>query len=369
MSFQSTPLTSNPGFLARYLSLEQPPNKIQITYVFLHPGNDGQAHFSCKTKVVLEVPKQASDLPIWDCGIPTDSRVEILLRPVQLYNDPFRGGNNKLVLCDLLSADMKPLPSNHRASCVEAMDAVKHEHPWFGLEQEYMLMDGINPKWPLGWPKNGYPEPISMPHVLYHSAVGTGSNVGRDVMEAHFRACLYAGVNICGENAEAMLAQWEYQVGPCEGIRIGDDVMMSRYILLRVAEDLQIGVSFDPRPIPGWLGAGAHMNFSTDKTRAPGGLAEIERAIDRLSKRHDKHLSLYDPNGGADNARRLTGSEYYASDGNKFTSCVGNRGASVRVPKQVAQKGMGYMEDRRPASNCDPYVVSEALVRTCLLNE
>ncbi|CAG2111733.1 unnamed protein product, partial [Medioppia subpectinata] len=263
MADKSTPLTSNAAFLAKYMSLNQPKDKIQVTYVYLHPGNDGLGHFCGKTRVVSEVPKQASDLPIWDSGVPTDSCTEILLRPVQLYDDPFRRGDNKLVLCDTLSADMKPLPSNHRASCVEAMEAAKLEHPWFGLEQEYMMMDGYDRKWPLGWPKNGYPEDIHLPHVIYHSAVGTGNNVGRDVMEAHFRACLYAGVNICGENAEAMLAQWEYQVGPCEGIRIGDDVMMSRYILLRVAEELQIGISFDPRPIPGWLGAGAHMNFST----------------------------------------------------------------------------------------------------------
>ena len=93
------------------------------------------------------------------------------------------------------------------------MKAAAHEHPWFGMEQEYMMMDGNDKKWPLGWPKNGgYPEDFHLPHVLYHSAVGAGNTVGRDVMEAHFRACMYAGVKIGGENAEAMLAQWEYQV-------------------------------------------------------------------------------------------------------------------------------------------------------------
>ncbi|CAG2167353.1 unnamed protein product, partial [Oppiella nova] len=225
--------------------------------------------------------------------------------------------------------------------------------------------------WPLGWPKGGYPEDLHLPHVLYHSAVGANKQFGRDVMDAHFRACLYAGVNISGENAEAMPSQWEYQVGPCEGISIGDDVMMSRYLLHRVAEDLHIGVTFDPKPVPNWLGAGAHMNFSTEKMRAKGGLTEIERAIEKLSKRHEKHLSLYDPRGGADNVRRLTatGSQFYASDMNQFSSGVAKRGASIRIPKRVAQEGRGYMEDRRPAANCDPYMVAEALVRTCLLNE
>ena len=37
-------------------------------------------------------------------------------------------------------------------------------------------------------------------------------------MEAHYRACMYAGIKIAGTNAEVMPAQWEFQVGPCEGI-------------------------------------------------------------------------------------------------------------------------------------------------------
>ncbi|CAG2167352.1 unnamed protein product [Oppiella nova] len=340
----------------------------QVTYVFSHPAKDGLEHLCNKSRVIDFVPKQASDLPVWDCGLVTDTVTEMVLRPVRLYNDPFRGGNNKLVLCDTLTPDMTPMGSNHRQSCREAMEAAKGEHPWFSLEQEYLLLDASD-NWPLGWPKGGYPESISSPNVHYLYGVGANIQCGRDVMEAHFRACLYAGVNISGENAEAITGQWEYQVGPCEGIRIGDDVLMSRYLLHRVAEDLRIAVTFDPKPIPNMPGSGAHMNFSTEKMRAKGGLTEIERAIEKLSKRHEKHLALYDPHEGADNARRLIGSQFYGSDMNTFTSGVGNRGASIRIPKRVAQEGRGYMEDRRPAANCDPYMVAEALVRTCLLNE
>ncbi|CAG2101389.1 unnamed protein product [Medioppia subpectinata] len=368
MTTTPTPLASNSAFMARYMALEQPADKIQVTYIYLHPGSDNLAHYCGKTKVVDFVPKHPDELPLWDTGIMQSSETEILLRPVRLYNDPFRGGNNRLALCNILDTDMKPFPCNHRYSCLEAMEAVAKQHPWFGVEQEYMLMDGNDRKRPLGWPVNGYPEPLTTPHIFYHSGVGANNQYGRDVMEAHFRACLYAGVNITGENAEGQPSQWEYQVGTCEGIQLGDDLIMSRYILLRVAEDLHIGVTFDPKPVPTWMGNGAHMNFSTEAMRREGGLAEINRAIKALRQNHDKHMALYDPRGRADNQRRLTG-QMWASDINKFTSAVGDRAVSVRIPKRVEMAGKGYLEDRRPASNCDPYTVTEALVRTVCLNE
>lgn len=297
------------------------------------------------------------------------SSSDVYLQPVALYNDPFRGGNNKLVLCETIDIKQGANSTNTRRSCLEAMNAVAESHdPWFGIEQEYTLLDADSgsARHPLGWPVNGCPGPQGP----YYCGVGANRVFGRDIVEAHYRACMYAGIAICGENAEVMPSQWEFQVGPCKGINIGDDLWMSRFILHRVAEDFHVGVSLDPKPMPGdWNGSGAHTNFSTVQTRTPGtGMKAIEEAIERLRKNHAKHILLYDPKKGKDNERRLTG-KHETSSINEFSAGIAHRGASVRIPRQVADDGYGYLEDRRPSSNCDPYCVTEAIVRTVCLDQ
>lgn len=243
------------------------------------------------------------------------------------------------------------------------MNKAAESDPWFGMEQEYVLMNLENR--PLGWPKNGFPAPQGP----YYCSVGATINHGRDIAEAHYRACLYAGVNISGINAEALPSEWEFQVGPCKGVAIGDDVWMGRYLLHRVAEDFDVVVSLDPKPIPGdWNGAGLHTNFSTKEMREEGGMGEIDVAIGMLSRRHSKHLAFYDPHGGKDNLRRLTG-DHEAPSAKGFSFGVGDRTATIRIPRIVAEDEKGYFEDRRPASNADPYQVSEMLVRTVCLGE
>ena len=296
---------------------------------------------------------------------------DAFLKPVTLYSDPFLGNNNKLVLSEVVDYHGKPHKTNTRHSCVEVMDAVQKEFdPWFGIEQEYMLIESKSypGSHPFGWPVNGFPAVIPK---RYPSFCGIGANVvyGRDVCEAHYRACLYAGVNISGTNAEGIPSQWEYQVGPSSGICVSDDLWMSRYILLRVAEDFNIGVSFDPKPISNWIGSSCHTNVSTIQTRTKGsGIKAIEEAMAKMSMKHKEHLEAYDPKQGKDNERRLK-EALVAPSLTEFSFGVADRTVSVRIPRNVAEDGFGYFEDRRPSSNCDPYSLCERIVRTICLNQ
>jgi len=178
-----------------------------------------------------------------------------------------------------------------------------------------------------------------------------------------------AGINISGNNGEVMHGPWEYQVGPCEGIQSGDQLTMSRYLMLRVCEQFGVIVSFDPKPIPGdWNGAGCHTNVSTNQMRANGGYSVILKAMERLGApgKQEEHIKAYDIHGGKDNERRLTGKHETASI-KQFSYGVANRGCSIRIPRMTEKDKKGYFEDRRPSSNMDPYVVTAKIIETAVL--
>eukprot|EP01099_Mayorella_cantabrigiensis_P006040 TRINITY_DN497_c0_g1_i1.p1 TRINITY_DN497_c0_g1~~TRINITY_DN497_c0_g1_i1.p1 ORF type:complete len:353 (-),score=82.11 TRINITY_DN497_c0_g1_i1:230-1288(-) len=334
--------------------------KIQAMYVWI--GGSGE-DLRGKTRTLESIPKDPSELPIWNfdgssTGQAPGKDSEVLLIPSRIYRDPFRRGDNILVLCECVHpVTLKPLPSNTRAECAQIMEQAKDSHPWFGIEQEYTLMS--KGKWPLGWPEGGFPGPQGP----YYCSAGSDVNFGRQIVEHHYRACLHAGVKIAGSNAEVMPGQWEFQVGPCEGIQMGDDLWMARYILLRVAEYYGTVVSFHPKPVTGdWNGAGCHTNFSTKAMREDGGFQEIVKAIEKLSKVHNEHIAVY----GKENDKRLTG-HHETAPITQFSWGVANRGASIRVPRQTEKDGKGYFEDRRPASNADPYLVTARIVKTVII--
>lgn len=345
----------------RYMELDQ-HNTLQAEYVWI--GGSGQ-DLRCKTRTLPLKQYAPEDLPIWNfdgssTGQAPGNDSEVLLKPSAIFRDPFRRGNNILVLCDCYKPDMTPIANNTRVDCARVMKLAESEEPWFGIEQEYTLFhaDKVTP---FGWPKGGFPGPQGP----YYCGAGTDSAYGREVVEAHYRACLYAGVKISGINAEVMPGQWEYQVGPCTGIESGDELWISRYILLRVCEDFGVNVSWDPKPIPGdWNGAGCHTNYSTKSMRADGGMKQILSAIEKMAKNHDVHIAAY----GSGNERRLTGLHETASI-DKFSYGVANRGASVRIPRTAEADGKGYFEDRRPSSNMDPYIVTSRIVKTTILDE
>ncbi|KAJ6217080.1 hypothetical protein RDWZM_008237 [Blomia tropicalis] len=360
-------LESNGPVLEKYMRLSQPKNLALAEYVWIDGSGE---NVRSKTRTLDYVPKEVSELPDWSydgssTGQSQGHNSDVYLKPVRIYPDPIRGGNNILVLCETINYDQTPHPTNTRFTCAEVMNKIQDQEPIFGLEQEYSLLDGYEKPKPLGWPTGGFPEPQGP----YYCGIGAGKSFGRDVVEAHYRACLYSGIQIGGINAEVMASQWEFQIGPGLGIKAADDLWMARFLLHRVAEDFNIVVTIDPKPIPGdWNGAGCHANFSTKAMREKGGIKVIEEAMPKLERNHHKHIIKYDPKGGVDNMRRLTG-KHETSSMDKFSFGVANRGASVRIPRAVADNGCGFLEDRRPSSNMDPYVVTEMLVRTIVLNE
>jgi glutamine synthetase len=345
--------------LQKYLKLDQKGSVI-AEYVWI----DSEGGVRSKSRTLTEKKEgfKPDDLPIWNfdgssTGQAPGDNSDVYLRPVAVFPDPFKGAPNIIVLTECWDADGTPNKFNHRHEAAKLMSAHAAQKPWFGLEQEYTLLDSSDR--PYGWPTNGFPAPQGP----YYCGVGTGKVVQRDIVEAHYKACLYAGIKISGTNAEVMPAQWEYQVGPCEGIDMGDHLWISRFLLHRVAEEFGAKVSFDPKPIPGdWNGAGAHTNYSTKSMRNDGGYEVIKTAIEKLKLRHKEHIAAY----GEGNERRLTG-RHETADINTFSWGVANRGASVRVGRETEQNGKGYFEDRRPASNMDPYVVTSMIAETTII--
>lgn len=353
----TTPFTDR----SRFHKLDQ-GSKVQAEYVWI--GGSG-LDLRSKSRTLDKPASRPEELPVWNfdgssTGQARGEDSEVILQPRAVFLDPFRDGDNILVMCDCYTPAGEPVVGNHRAAAAKIFSDPKvvEARPWYGLEQEYTLFQGDG-RTPLGWPKGGYPG-VQGP---YYCGVGCDRVFGRAVVEAHYRACLHAGLAISGVNAEVMPGQWEFQVGPCEGILAGDSLWIARYILERVCEEHGVLVSFDPKPIPGdWNGAGCHANFSTAPMRADGGYPHIIAGIEKLALRHAEHIKVY----GEGNERRLTG-RHETAPMDKFSYGVAHRGASVRIPRDTDRMKKGYFEDRRPASNCDPYIVTSMLAETVLL--
>lgn len=343
-------------------------NLSQVTYIWIDGTNPTQTLRS-KVKIIPHNKKTltADDLPQWNFdGSSTYQAVghdsDLTLQPVCVVNDPILGEGNYLALCEVLNPDGTSHPSNKRTRLVEVMkQGGKAQDPWIGFEQEYTLFNGQQP---LGWPDRGYPAPQGP----FYCGVGADEVFGRQLVEEHAQACLDAGIMLYGTNAEVMPGQWEFQIGyrgvegeSADPVTVSDHLWLARWLLYRLGEEHGISAKLHPKPVKGdWNGAGKHTNFSTRAMRDPKtGMDAINKAIKALEARHKDHIAVY----GHDLELRLTG-KHETAHISQFMAGVGNRGASIRIPRPVAQKGYGYLEDRRPGANANPYEVATMLVET-----
>ena len=323
----------------------------KLEYLWLDGCTPTQIRY--KTKVVKDFGK-TDEAPVWGFdGSSTEqadgNSSDCVLKPVRVYPNPLEV-NSSIVLCEVWNVDDTPHSTNTRYLLDDTLQFIESDiDEWFGFEQEYTLF--VN-ETPLGWPVVGEPKPQGDYYC--------GRNVGEYISREHLNACIDAGISICGTNAEVMLGQWEYQIGAGGSIHMSDDLWVARWLLERICEKHGVNVSLHPKPQEGdWNGAGCHTNFSTAEMREEGGDLKIGEAIEKLEPKHQEHIEAY----GLDNDQRLTGL-HETCDINTFRWGVSDRGASIRVPWQVHRDGKGYLEDRRPASNCDPYVVSQKLIET-----
>ncbi len=313
------------------------------------------ARLRSKTKVV----ETGAEPPVWGFDGSSTNQAEgrssdCVLQPVFTCPDPLRGGADVLVLCEVLDTDLRPHASNTRAELREVAGRHAAQEPVFGIEQEYTFFRGSRP---LGFPENGFPAPQGG----YYCGVGADEIFGREVVEAHLDNCLKAGLALSGINAEVMPGQWEFQVGPLGPLQVADQLWVARWLLYRTAEDFGVSATLDPKPAKGdWNGAGAHTNFSTRRMRES--YEAIVAACEALGEgdRPLTHVRAY----GAGVEARLTGA-HETAPWDEYSYGVSDRGASVRIPWQVEKDGKGYIEDRRPNANVDPYVVTRLMVDTC----
>jgi len=328
---------------------------VKLEYIWLDGYKPTQSLRS-KTKIQKEFSGKLADLPVWSFdGSSTEQAPggssDCLLKPVFVVPDPQRK-NGWLVMSEVLNADGTPHPSNGRA-LIEDDD----NDFWFGFEQEYFLWDNQTNK-PLGFPAGGFPGPQGP----YYCSVGAANSYGRNIIEEHLDACLDAGLNVEGINAEVAAGQWEFQIFSKGAKEAGDQIWVARYLLERIGEKFGVSVNWHCKPLGSldWNGSGMHANFSNGLLRTAGSKAIFDKVCEAFRPVIKEHIEVY----GADNHLRLTGKHETASIMD-FTYGLSDRGASIRIPVGVAANGWkGYLEDRRPNSAADPYKVAARIIKT-----
>ncbi len=330
-------------------------SKSKLEYIWLDGYKPVQSLRS-KTKVVKDFGGSLAECDNWSFdGSSTQqaegSNSDCILLPAFVCPDPLRR-NAYFVMCEVLNADGSIHESNGRAT----IDDDDNDF-WFGFEQEYFLCD-VETEKPIGWPTEGEPNGQGQ----YYCSVGARNAIGREIVEKHLDACIDAGLNIEGVNAEVAIGQWEYQIFAKGAKAAGDQIWVARYILERICEDYGVYVEYHCKPLgkADWNGSGMHANFSNSLLRNSGKQEDYEAICEAFRPVVKEHIAVYGP----DNDMRLTGDHETASIMD-FSYGVSDRGASIRIPIATVEAGWkGWLEDRRPASSADPYKVAARIIKT-----
>ncbi|MEQ8713663.1 MAG: glutamine synthetase beta-grasp domain-containing protein [Cyclobacteriaceae bacterium] len=330
-------------------------SKSKLEYIWLDGYKPTQSLRS-KTKVVSDFGGTLEECPEWSFDGSSTEQAEggssdCILKPVFICPDPAMA-NGYLVMTEVLNADGTPHESNGRATIDDPDDDF-----WFGFEQEYFLMDPET-KLPVGFPAGGYPAPQGP----YYCGVGGQNVFGRQFKDEHLDLCIEAGLNIEGTNGEVAAGQWEWQIFAKGAASAGDQIWVGRYLMERLSEQYGLYIEYHPKPLgeTDWNGSGMHANFSNTYLRTAASREKVEKVCEAFRDVVKEHIDVY----GAYNDQRLTGKHETASI-HDFSYGVSDRGASIRIPLYMKNNGWsGYLEDRRPASNADPYKVAARIIKT-----
>jgi glutamine synthetase len=350
---------------------------IRVDYVWT--DSDGEVRDKTRILYLNTAPETLDIFPIWtfdgsSTGQANTKNSDLLLKPVKSYKYKTHSktfDKHYIVLCEVLNPDYTIHETNKRQYCLDIMHKTKSQDLLFGIEQEYLLI-GLNngQMGPYQWTNNDTPytdfNNLPVHQGKFYCSVGGLCVFGRPIIEEHIEKCIEFGIKICGTNSEVLASQWEYQIGPISGFEIGDQLIISRYLLKKIAEKYNADISFHPKPIKGWNGSGGHTNFSTKLMREGDdnktGLKYIIEGCEKLAPKHNEHMEIY----GKDNDKRLCGN-FETSDMDNFSYGVADRSCSIRIPQHVNLEKKGYLEDRRPASNLNPYLVCGKIAETICL--
>lgn len=326
---------------------------IILEYIWI----DGKMKLRSKYKTIKVLEKDLN-IEQWKCDGKLTYHIynedgEIILNPISFYSNPFFDKDKSyLVLCDTFydnQSKITPTLTNYRMLARDIFQKKKELDPWFVIKQDYYMMCNeytYTSSTPLFFKNPKLPKEEGD----YYCGVGNDNIIMRNLAEKHYIYCINAGINISGMNAEAAPNQWKFKIGPSPGIEAADDLIVARYILLKLSESANVDISFVSKPLPKpWNTSKLCINLSTIETRENDGITKLNSYMNYLKNKHNEHMLVYsDP--------ELINNE----------SNIDN--LNIHIPNKVKVEKKGYLVDNRPISNSDPYLTISKIYDTCCIS-